>query len=64
MKKLIILFFLAIYGLAGFAQEADKIVGIWWNEEKTSKIEIEKKDGKFIGTIVYMIPEKYSYNFV
>ncbi|MCK3683642.1 DUF2147 domain-containing protein [Maribellus sp. YY47] len=59
MKKLIILFFLAIYGLAGFAQEADKIVGIWWNEEKTSKIEIEKKDGKFIGTIVYMIPEKY-----
>lgn len=59
MKKLIILFFLAIYGLAGFAQEANKIVGIWWNEEKTSKIQIEKKDGKFIGTIVYMIPEKY-----
>lgn len=59
MKKLIILFFLATYALAGFAQEADKILGIWWNEEKTSKIQIEKKDGKFIGTIVYMIPEKY-----
>lgn len=59
MKKLVILFFLGVYAMAGFAQEADKIVGIWWNEEKTSKIEVEKKDGLYIGTIVYMIPEKY-----
>jgi len=59
MKKLVILFFLGIYALSGFAQEAEKIVGVWWNEEKTTKIEVEKKDGKFIGTIVYMIPEKY-----
>lgn len=59
MKKLAILFFLGIYALAGFAQEADKIAGIWWNEEKTSKIEVKKVDGKYIGTIVYMIPEKY-----
>ena len=28
-------------------------------DEKTTKIEVEKKDGKYIGTIVYMIPEKY-----
>ena len=59
MKKLIILFFLGVYTLTGFAQNADKIVGVWWNEEKTTKIEVEKKDGKYIGTIVYMIPEKY-----
>ncbi len=59
MKKLVILLFLSIYSLAGIAQEANKIVGIWWNEEKTSKIKVEKKDGKYIGTIVYMIPEKY-----
>ncbi|WP_167604783.1 DUF2147 domain-containing protein [Maribellus sediminis] len=59
MKKLIILFFLGIYALSSYAQEADKIVGVWWNEEKTTKIEVEKKDGKYIGTIVYMIPEKY-----
>lgn len=59
MKKLIIFLFLGIYSLAGIAQEADKIVGIWWNEEKTSKIKIEKNDGKYIGTVVYMIPEKY-----
>lgn len=59
MKKIIILFFLAVYALAGFAQDADKIVGVWWNEEKTTKIEVEKKDGKYIGTIIYIIPEKY-----
>lgn len=59
MKKLIIIFLLGIYAVAGVAQEADKIVGIWWNDEKTSKIQVEKVDGKYIGTIVYMIPEKY-----
>ncbi len=59
MKKLVILFFLAVYALSSYAQEADKIVGVWWNDEKTTKIEVEKQDGKYIGTIVYMIPEKY-----
>ena len=59
MKKLIILFILGFYAVASIAQEADKIVGIWWNDEKTSKIEVKKVDGKYIGTIVYMIPEKY-----
>ncbi len=59
MKKLIIFLFLAIYAVTVIAQEADKITGIWWNEEKTTKIEVKKVDGKYIGTIVYMIPEKY-----
>lgn len=59
MKKTIIVLFLALYAFASVAQKAEDIEGIWWNEEKTSKIKVEKKDGKFIGTIVYMIPEKY-----
>lgn len=59
MKRLILLTFLSFCGLAAFAQEADKIIGIWWNEEKTSKIEIEKKDGEYIGTIVFIVPENY-----
>ena len=59
MKKLVILILLGVYAVSGFAQEADKIVGIWWNDEKTTKIEVKKVDGKYIGTIVYMIPEKY-----
>lgn len=59
MKKLVILLFLGIYSLAGIAQDANRIIGIWWNEERTSKIEVKKLDGKYIGTIVFMIPEKY-----
>ncbi len=59
MKHLIIFAFFAIYSFSSLAQESEKIVGVWWNEEKTTKIEVEKKDGKYIGTIVYMIPEKY-----
>lgn len=59
MKKLILLFSIVIYSLSAFAQSADDIVGIWWNEEKTTKIQVEEKDGVYIGTIVYMIPEKY-----
>lgn len=41
------------------AQSSVDITGIWWNDVKTSKIKVEKKDGKFIGTIVYLVPEKY-----
>ena len=59
MKKIVIILVLALYSAASIAQEADKIAGIWWNDEKTTKIEVKKVDGKYVGTIVYMIPEKY-----
>lgn len=59
MKKVVVLIILMIYCFAGFGQEADKITGIWWNDEKTTKINVEKKNGKYAGTIVYVIPEKY-----
>jgi uncharacterized protein (DUF2147 family) len=42
-----------------FAQDAQKIAGIWWNDEKTSKIEVKEENGKFIGTVIYINPEKY-----
>lgn len=59
MKNLFVLVLLGLYSLVGVAQDADKILGVWWNDEKTSQIEVEKIDGKYIGTIVFMIPEKY-----
>ena len=59
MKKILILSFLAFYALSAFSQASDKILGVWWNDEKTSKIEITKEGEKYFGTIVYMIPEKY-----
>ena len=59
MKKLLCFVFLISVSASIFAQSADDITGIWWNDIKSSKIKIEKKDGKYIGTIVYIIPEKY-----
>jgi len=61
MKKLFVVLFLFICTSAVFAQtqSSEDITGIWWNDIKTSKIKVEKKDGKYIGTIVYIIPEKY-----
>ena len=57
MKKIAVFLFLGMLSIPVLAQNADKILGIWWNEEKTTKISVELKDGKYIGTIVYMIPE-------
>ena len=60
MKKLFVIAFLLISSSI-YAQNpgADNISGIWWNDIKSSKIKVEKRDGKYIGTIVYLIPEKY-----
>ena len=59
MKKLLLILVVLICSSNLFAQSADDITGIWWNAEKTSKIKVELKDGKYIGTVVYIIPEKY-----
>ena len=57
--KLALFILIFIFSLGAQAQQADDITGIWWNDIKTSKIKVELKDGKYIGTIVYLIPEKY-----
>ncbi len=36
-----------------FAQN-NKILGVWWNEEKTSRIEVFEKDGKIFGKVVWL----------
>ena len=60
MKKLFLFVFVIFFSSAyAWSQSADDITGIWWNDIKTSKIKVEKKDGKYIGTIVYLVPEKY-----
>ncbi len=59
MKKILILSILAFYATSAFSQASERILGVWWNDEKTSKIEITQEGEKFFGTIVYMIPEKY-----
>jgi uncharacterized protein (DUF2147 family) len=60
MKNLLITFLFVFATVHVFAQEADRITGIWWNEEKTSKIEVKREvNGSYSATIVYLVPEKY-----
>ncbi len=56
---LLILFFTCSVAFNLQAQTVDDISGIWWSEIKASKIKVELVDGKYIGTVVYLIPEKY-----
>jgi uncharacterized protein (DUF2147 family) len=59
MKKLLLILLLGLWLTNAAAQKATDITGIWWNDEKTSKIEVVEENGEFSGTIVYMVPEKY-----
>ena len=59
MKRLGLILVLCLLISQAFAQDAQKIAGVWWNDEKTSKIEVKEENGKFIGTVIYINPEKY-----
>jgi len=55
MKAFIVTVCLIFLSFNIFAQikEADKILGVWLNEEKDGKVEIYKKSEKYFGKIVY-----------
>ncbi len=59
MKQLLVLGVLTLWLTTALGQKSTDITGIWWNDEKTSKIEVVEQNGNYVGTIVYMIPEKY-----
>jgi hypothetical protein len=59
MKRLGLILMLCLMITASYAQDAQKLAGIWWNDKKTSKIEVKQENGKFIGIVVYINPEKY-----
>jgi len=55
MKKLVLILLISIAILPVFAQGADRILGIWFNGEKSSKIEISQaEDGSYVGKIVWL----------
>ena len=56
MKRHIIIIALMLFSIATFAQrEKNQIEKTWFNQEKTSKIEVYlAKDGKFYGKIVWL----------
>jgi uncharacterized protein (DUF2147 family) len=57
MKRILIFALLLFFAAKGMTQNS--IVGIWWNDKKTSKIEVKEENGKFTGTVIYINPEKY-----
>lgn len=59
MKKILLLLLMSVLVKLAGAQSAQTIAGTWWNQEKTSKIDVFEKDGKFTGKISYLVPEKY-----
>jgi uncharacterized protein (DUF2147 family) len=59
MKRIGLVLFLSLLIGQAFAQDAQKIAGIWWNAEKTSKIEVKEENGKFSGTVIFIVLEKY-----
>ena len=56
MKKRLVLIVAVLFSLATFAQrEKNQIEKVWYNQEKTSKIEVYlAKDGKYYGKVVWL----------
>ena len=40
------------------SDEAEKIVGIWFTDDKTSKIQIYKNESQYFGKIIWMAPKE------
>jgi uncharacterized protein (DUF2147 family) len=59
MKKFLAFSLIVLFAAKGMAQKSEAIAGVWWNDKKTSKIEIKKQNGQFIGTVVYISPTSY-----
>ena len=59
MKRIGLVLSVSLMMSQAFAQDSLKITGIWWNDTKTSKIEVKEENGKLIGTVIYINPDKY-----
>lgn len=57
MRTLLLSLF-AIFSFTTLQAQNDKIVGIWWNKEKDSKIEVYKKGDKYFGKIIWLKKNK------
>ncbi len=54
MKKSILLAIALLLGGNLMAQNADGILGVWWNEEKDGKVEVYKVGNEYRGRVVYV----------
>ncbi len=57
MKFIKLTFLIAlIFTLVSFTDDSEKIVGIWFTDDKSSKIQIYKVDSEYFGKIIWMSP--------
>jgi uncharacterized protein (DUF2147 family) len=60
LKNILIIVFLIIFCVSKInsnfviTDDAEKIVGIWFTDDKTSKIQIYKNESKYFGKIIWM----------
>lgn len=54
MKFLISLIAIMLIASGSYAQKADDILGLWYNAEKSAKIQIYKDGEKYFGKIVWL----------
>lgn len=54
VKSGLLMAFAFLMSFAARAQSADAITGIWWNAEKTAKIQVYENNGKYFGKIVHL----------
>lgn len=54
VKSGLLMAFALLMSFAARAQSADAITGIWWNAEKTAKIQVYEQNGKYFGKIVHL----------
>ncbi|WP_040664386.1 DUF2147 domain-containing protein [Nafulsella turpanensis] len=55
MKSGLLMAFVVLLSFSARAQSPDDITGLWWNAEKTAKIEVYKEKGKYFGKIVHLV---------
>ncbi len=55
VKSGLLMAFVLFMSFAASAQNADAITGVWWNAEKTAKVQVYEQDGKYFGKIIELV---------
>ena len=55
LKSSLLLLVILLWSGAAWAQKGDAIKGIWWNAEKTAKIQVYEQNGKYYGKIIHLV---------
>ena len=53
MKKIAFVILSVVFSLGVYAQ-ADNVLGVWYNQEKTGKIEITREGNKYVGKVIWL----------